>query len=122
MPESLFRINLTDLRFYSKIGVAEQERIVGNEFSVSVSVSYDASLFCQEDIGTTISYADVYDEIKAEISQETLLLETVAVRISERILKRWRNVSDIRISIVKLKPPISGVTGECGIEYFWKKS
>lgn len=122
MSDSSLRIFLEDLRFYSRIGVGEQERRVGNEYSVSVSVVYDATFFEEEDLETTISYADVYEEIKREMMRESLLLESVALRISERISKRWDIVDEISVVIVKIKPPVSGLCGQCGIEYLWKKS
>ena len=41
----MFRICLSGLRFNSRIGVYDQERKVGNEYVVDVTVSYDAALF-----------------------------------------------------------------------------
>lgn len=117
-----FSINLRDLRFYSKIGVLEQERIVGNEFSVSVSITYDASGFVEERLESTISYAEVYDVVRDEMQMESLLLESVVKRISERISRQWGKATAIRVSICKHRAPISGLAGDCGIEYFWKKS
>ena len=43
----------------------EQERLIGNEFIVDVEVDNDASHFEDENLDTTISYADIYEEIKA---------------------------------------------------------
>lgn len=117
----VFRINLNDLKFYSRIGVSDQERSVGNEYVVNVSLSYNAAIFHDEDLGSTISYADVYDEIKAEMVKERKLLETVALGISKRISARWNVIEDVRVEIRKSAPPISGIVGDCGIEYFWKK-
>ncbi len=116
-----FRINLNDLRFYSRIGVSDQERKVGNEYVVNVSVAYDASLFQEEDLDSSISYADIYEEIKEEMRIERLLLESTALHISKRISERWEKVEEISVKIDKSAPPVIGIAGNCGIEYFWKK-
>ncbi len=114
---NVFRICLSGLRFNSRIGVYEQERKVGNEYVVDVTVSYDA-----EDLSTSVSYADIYEEIKMEMHRERRLLESVALSISQRISGRWGFVDEISVRIVKTAPPINGIVGDCGIEYFWKKS
>lgn len=122
MAQSSFCIFLENLIFYSRIGVGEQERLVGNEFSVTVKVWYDAAEFVEENLDTSISYADIYEEVKDVMKEEFLLLESVAVAISERISNRWLQVTEMNVKIVKHKPPVSGIIGDCGIEYFWKKS
>lgn len=118
----IFRINLNDLRFYSKIGVSDQERMVGNEYVVNVSIAYDARIFEEENLESSISYAEVYEEIKDEMLVERQLLESTARCISKRISERWRVVQEITIKIDKDIPPVSGIVGNCGVEYFWKKS
>lgn len=119
---NVFRICLSGLRFNSRIGVYEQERKVGNEYVVDVTVSYDAALFKEEDLSTSVSYADIYEEIKMEMHRERRLLESVALSISQRISGRWSFVDEIIVRIVKTATPINGIVGDCGIEYFWKKS
>lgn len=116
------RINLDGLRFYSCIGVFEQERAVGNDFEVSVSAEFDGAGFRSECLDTSVSYADLYDIIREEMSKEWFLLESVAEKICEIISGRWNMIEEVSVSIDKLSPPISGIRGKCGIEYFWKKS
>lgn len=118
----IFRINLKDLRFYSKIGVSDQERMVGNEYIVNVSIAYDACIFEEENLESSISYADVYEEIKEEMQVERQLLESAARCISRRISERWTFSQEIVVKIEKSIPPIPGIIGNCGVEYFWKKS
>lgn len=112
-----FVIKLHDLRFFSRIGVFEQERRVGNEFIVNVEVEVSASTFVEEDLTTSISYADIYEEVKDVMSGEWLLLETVAVKIRRKICDRWDAITSGSISIEKLAPPIVGIDGSCGVEY-----
>ncbi len=118
----IFTISLLNLRFHARIGVAEQERIIGNEFEVNVKVSYSAAEFIPDELSSTISYADLYEVIKSEMDIERLLLETAATNIAQRISTRWESVNELQVNIIKISPPISGITGSCGVEYFWKKS
>lgn len=117
-----FLIKLRGLRFYSRIGVYEQERVVGNEFAVDVAVRYGAEHFEDENLSTTISYADIYAIVAEAMQREWMLLESAAKGISERISKRWAEVEEIRVTIEKATPPICGIMGSAAVEYFWKKS
>lgn len=120
--QSIFRIRLDQLRFHSRIGVYDQERIVGNEFTVNITVSYPADDFQYENLDSTISYADIYDEIKRIMQSEHLLLESVAKEIADRIILRWPQINELQISILKCAPPITAISGQCGIDYLWKKN
>ena len=114
-----FNIRLNDLRFFSKIGVFEQERKVGNEFLMNVEVKISASSFVEEDLESSISYADIYAEIKDIMDREWLLLETVAKKIKDKLTVRWPQIEGGKISIDKMAPPIIGIDGRCGIEYLF---
>ena len=114
-----FNIRLTDLRFFSKIGVFEQERKVGNEFLMNVEVRISASTFIEEDLESSISYADIFLEIKEVMGAEWLLLETVAKKIKDKLTARWPQIEGGKISIDKMAPPIAGIDGKCGIEYLF---
>lgn len=110
-------IFVKDLWVYAMIGVAEQERKVGNEFLVNLSVVIDAENFQEEDLETSISYVSLNDIIKEEMSKEVMLLETVAHRIGQTILDQWANAKKVNIKIEKIKPPITGIQGGCGVEF-----
>ena len=112
-----FIIRLNSLRFFSRIGVLEQERRVGNEFIVNVEVAITASSFIEEDLSTSISYAEIYEEVNKVMREEWLLLETVAVRIKDSLTARCEEIEGGKVTIEKLSPPIAGIEGSCGIEY-----
>lgn len=112
-----FLIRLADMRFYSRIGVYEQERRVGNEFVVNVSVRLDASSFQPECLDTTVSYADVYELVRARMGEEWLLLESVVVAVADDIRKAYPAALGVKVRIDKTVPPITGIQGTCGVEY-----
>lgn len=117
-----FLIRLDDLRFHSRIGVFEQERKVGNEFVVDLCFRINADSFESERLDTTVSYADAYDVIKKIMSQEWLLLESVAKEIGSTILLSDNKIEQGSVRIRKLSVPISGMCGSASVEYFFKKS
>lgn len=117
----MFTIRLEDLRFNARIGVMEQERIVGNEFRVDIALDISSDDFIDEDLSSTISYADIFEYISQCMNEESLLLETVAKRIGEGILKRWERIFNIRVKISKLSVPVTHITGTASVEYFSEK-
>ena len=112
-----FTIRLESLRFYSKIGVAEQERLIGNEFEVDVKLIFDADNFIYEDLSTSVNYAEIYDLIKSEMEKDCMLLESVAISIATEIEKKWPKVEESYIKIRKVHPPITGIQGSASVEY-----
>lgn len=114
---STFTIRLEKLRFFSRIGVFEQERKVGNEFSVDVTVVTDASHFIEENLETSLSYADVYSVVSEVMGEEWQLLESAAKNIAESLKMRWNIISGVTVKISKLAVPIVGIQGVCSVEY-----
>lgn len=112
------RISLIDCRFNSRIGVFAQERTVGNEFSVTVSVAIDAPTI-QGDTAEclAISYADLHEEVKKVMAEEGQLLETKTMEIAGRLMARWPQIIEGTVKIVKISPPIAGIIGSAGVEY-----
>lgn len=112
------RVALTDVRMTARVGVFEQERCVGNEFCVNLWVDVAVTEGMRRDeIGGTVSYADLYTVIKEILSAEALTLEYVALCIAERVKKSFPSVIRGEISVAKLAPPIGGMDGVAQITY-----
>ena len=111
-------IFIKEARFHAFHGVMEQERKVGNEFSVSLSVNITYSEGMKEDsLECTVSYADLYEIVADEMKKPRNLLETVAISIGNRIINRFESVSSGSVTIVKKHPPIPGMSGEAGVTH-----
>lgn len=103
-------ISVEGLRLHAHHGVMEQERVVGNEFEVTVRLRYPALHAVETDsLDATINYAEVCDVIKEQMQQPSQLLEHVAGRIRKALLSRFPRIEDGHISITKLSPPITCV-------------
>ena len=66
-------IRLHDMRFYAYHGVMEQERRVGGDYVVSLSVDVDLSVpVVSDSVEDTLNYAALYDVV-ARVPQVTSL-------------------------------------------------
>ncbi|MDE6323959.1 MAG: dihydroneopterin aldolase [Paramuribaculum sp.] len=115
-------ITLDRLRVRACHGVLEQERLIGNDYEVTVSLSYpQALLAAQEDsLESTVSYADVASVVKEEMARPSLLLENVAYRIRQALIGRFPDVKSGRVAVTKLLPPIpSAQLAGATVELSW---
>ena len=100
-------IQLHDLRFYAYHGVMEQERRVGGEYLVTLSVEADLSGAVASDaVADTVNYAALYEVVAHEMAQPSQLLEHVAGRIGQRVLDTFPQVDALSIRITKCNPPM----------------
>lgn len=110
-------ISLTNLRFHAFHGVMPQERVTGNDYSLSLRIRYDVSRAMQsDDVNDTINYAEVYQLVRREMMQPGNLMEQVARRISDRIAERFPAVAAIDIRLTKLNPPIGADCDGASVE------
>lgn len=118
--EKIFEISLEDLRFHSFHGVMPQEKLVGNEFTIDISIKipYSDSIL-NDDIENTISYADIFDIVKNEMGKPRKLIETVATCIAKRISAKWSDIISGQITICKSAPPIENISGQAKVTLFF---
>lgn len=110
-------IRLEDCRFYAYHGVMPQENIAGNEFVAGVTVEYASDENIDDDIGNTVSYADLYEILRTEMGKPRKLLETVAKSIAGEIRQRFPQLSKIEVCIRKITPPIPGINGSASVTF-----
>ena len=102
-------IEINDMRFYAHHGCFEQERTIGTHFRVDLSFEADTSLAEQSDnIKDTVNYLEVYQAVKGQMQTPSHLLEHVARRVGEEVLRRFPAVMWARVKVFKLNPPLGG--------------
>lgn len=108
MQDTIATITIDRLRLHCNHGVLEQERLVGNEFDVSVVFDYDASMAVLSDnIFSAISYTEVIDVIRRTMQTPSSLLEHVAGRVIDALATAFPSIIlSITVSITKIAPPI----------------
>lgn len=116
----LIEISLNALRFYSHIGVSEQEQTVGQEFEVDLHVYTESNASMEKDnLKGTISYAELYEVVAQIMGNRRKLLESAAIEISNTIRERWQEVVRGEVSIKKCLPPITGMSGNASVRTFF---
>ena len=110
-------IILRNVRFHAFHGVMPQERKVGADFLVNLRVGYPLEQAMQSDeVGDTLNYAALYEVVKAEMMQPSNLLEHVAGRIAEAIVKCFPQVTSIDLDLTKQNPPMGADCDGAGVE------
>src|SRR3712207_4288218 len=111
------KITLTNLRFHAFHGVMPQERIVGNDYTVSVEIGYDFSrAMVSDNVRDTLNYAEVYEVIAAEMRCPGKLMEYVAGRMGQKLMEVLPAIREMTLQIVKLNPPMGADTDGAGVE------
>ena len=107
---------LRSLRLFAHHGVLPQERAVGAYFTLNISIQTDFSRAMAEDeLDGTISYADVFEVVKAEMAVPSALLEHVAGRICQAIFRRFPQAEAIDLEILKENPPMGAECAGAGV-------
>jgi len=99
-------IELVGLDFFSYHGFYEEERKIGNKYTIDIKVIANLSVDESNNLDSTVNY-----EVLAKIAQEataipTPLLETIAYNICDEILKQFPLASEAIVSVSKHNPPI----------------
>ena len=111
-------ILLDDMRFYAYHGVMEQERQVGGEYSVSLTVEADlAEAARTDDVADTVNYAALYALVEREMAVPSRLLEHVAARIGWRTLEEYDRVTAVTVKVTKLNPPMGADCKGASVEF-----
>lgn len=110
-------ILLDNLRFFARHGVGEQETLVGNEFTISLRMKVDIErALLTDDVTDTVSYADVYNAIQAEMAVPSKLLEHVCGRIANRLFRDFPTIESIELKLMKRNPPMGADIEAAGVE------
>ena len=111
------RIYLKNVRFHAYHGVLQQERTVGNDYVVNLTVDYDFTGAMETDeLSATINYAELYEIIKEEMAMPSKLLEHVAGRIGKRLFSEYSAICQIQLAITKENPPFGADCDGAGVE------
>lgn len=112
------RIILRDLGFYGYHGLFSEEERLGQRFFIDLECGVDLTAPGETDtIGHTVSYADLYDVVKATFeAKRTKLIEAVGHNIVSALFESFDDINWIVIRIRKPEAPIAMVRGEAAIE------
>lgn len=110
-------ILLRSLRFHAFHGVEAQERLVGNDYEISLRLKVDVSRAVLSDqVDDTINYAEVYQLVGEVMTTPVNLVEHLAGAIGERLFQRWSQIEAIDVTVLKLNPPMGADCQGAGVE------
>ena len=102
-------IKVKNIRLYAYHGCLDEEGKIGSEYRVDLCVEADLSKSAKTDnLRDTVDYVHLNKIVREEMAIRTKLLETVADKILERILKELPMVKKATVHVSKLNPPIGG--------------
>lgn len=110
-------IFVNDIQLHAYHGVMPQEQLTGNDYLVSVSAQYPIDkAIITDDVQHTLNYAMVYDIVKEEMGISSKLVEHVAGRIAQHLMKQFTDISAVQVRITKLNPPMGAQCAGAGVE------
>ena len=104
------KVSLEGLEFFAYHGFYEEERKIGNRYSVDVVVHTDFETGARNDVlEGTVNYELLYKIVAQEMEISSKLLEHVGKRVIDRVFKTFASACKVIVTIYKHNPPIGGI-------------
>ena len=118
----MLTIHLHNLIFHAYHGLYAEEKMLGNNFEINITIQHIDIVEKIISLEQTINYTTVYNLVKERMQTPTPLLETLAQEICEVILENFSHAESVSFSIKKLNPPIIQFQGSVGISFELKRN
>ena len=102
-------IKLKNIRTFSYHGCLIEEGKIGSDYRVDLEVKTDLKLSAEtDDLHDTVDYVLLNKIVVNEMAIRSHLLEHVAKRIIDKVLKESKTVTKVKVAVSKINPPIGG--------------
>ena len=109
-------IKLKNIKVFAYHGCLDEEGKIGSDYRVDLKVKGDLTNSANSDeLADTIDYVQLNKIVKEEMAIRSKLLESVAERINNRVLKEIILVQKVTVSVSKINPPIGGNVAEVSV-------
>jgi len=103
------KILLEGMEFFAYHGHYKEEQIIGTKFIADLEMEFETSIAEYSDhLGDTINYQEAYQVVKREMDINAHLLESVARRILDAVMRSFPQVKSVQVKISKINPPLGG--------------
>ncbi len=103
------RVVLSGMEFHGRHGVLPEEAVLGARFVVDVELHWDFAGLA-DDIQQAANYAEVYEAVRREVTEERhQLIEVLADRVARRVLEGQPLLAAVTVRVHKPHAPIPGV-------------
>lgn len=113
----MLSIHLHNIIVFAHHGIYEEEKILGNEFELNITIKHSPKQLPVKHLTDTVDYISVYELVKKRMAVPTSLLETLATDIARQILAQFSLAEEVSISVRKLYPPVSQLRGSVGVSF-----
>lgn len=109
---------MNQLSFYGYHGVFSEETKLGQRFLVDLVLELDLSRAAEnDDLEASIDYGDIFKQVQAIVEGPPYkLVETIAQKISDRLLHVYPSLISCQVKVIKPDPPIPGHYHSVAIE------
>jgi len=111
------KVSLEGMEFYARHGYYEEERVIGNKYSVDVTLDLDFSEAASDDkLEGTVNYERVYEIVQNVMSIDANLLEHLAGKMIKALRDNFGHINHVKVKISKYNPPIKGLCQKATVE------
>src|SRR5437764_15075302 len=98
-------IKVSGIKIYAYHGCLEEEALIECNYIVDVLIETDFSEAAKkDDLNKTVDYVKVYEVVKAEMAIRSKLIEHVAKRIADSLVKNISQIKAVNVTVKKLNP------------------
>ncbi len=110
-------VSLEGMEFYARHGYYEEERRIGNKYSVDVHLELNLDEAAEKDkLEGTVNYEKVYEIVAQVMSIDANLLEHLAGKMVNELKSNFSNVTGVTVRVSKFNPPIKGLCKKATVE------
>ena len=113
----MLSIHLHHLIFHGHHGIYSEEKLLGSEFEVNLTVKYYPQQIPLHHLEKTINYVSLFELVAEKMNEPVALLETFVTELALEILRKFKVAEEVSISIKKLHPPITNFEGSVGVSF-----
>ena len=109
-------IRLKNIRIYANHGCLTEEEKIGSDYLVNLTVKANLVTAAKTDrLGDTVDYVHLNKIVKEQMAIRSKLLEHVGNQIIDAIFSEIPLVSEVKVSVAKVNPPIGGDVAEVSV-------
>lgn len=109
-------IRLKDIRIFSNHGCLTEEEKIGSDYLVNLKVRANLVKAAESDaLSDTVDYVHLNKIVKEQMAIRSKLLEHVGQRIINAIFQELPLVTDVKVTVSKVNPPIGGDVAEVSV-------
>ena len=109
-------INVTGIKLYAYHGCLDEEAIIGCWYVVDVRIETDFSQAQRsDDLANTVDYVSVFQIVKMQMQIRSRLIEHVAGRIADLLIKQIPAIEKADVTVRKINPPMNGDVQEVSV-------